>query len=374
MFFRIGEGAASGDCNRYPALYIINDATPSLILYLSEEDDCSKSYDLSPFGTIEHNVIYHILISFNMTILHVSIAEEGLIPRITEWTRSGTSFEFIGDEVPVWWGSDEYHPADAVCSNITIKSKELSSDAEDDIDSDDAMIPLFPTGDGSFETDESSSASSILAQWADFIVILALSICLLIVVVICVVCFCIYMQRETSKEVESHLAVMAETSKKLKTECEQSPERESAPESDADSEPPTPNEIIIRRMAGRGMAVAPGFTSGSSSGSASSSGISAKGPVRIVVGARSCPQAMRPINKLVNRFDSEGMYAVSHDQHQQIKGPGLSGSYPSLPPTPMTAQDDSNNSPNSPKTAGRDLEPLQDNRPTEVSPLTVPYG
>ena len=139
MFFRIGADAVTGgnSCNgndhRYPALFITDHDT--LTLYLSEEGQCTKSYDLSPFGTIKQGVSYHVQIDFDMMELHVSIGEVGLIPRSSEWTRTGTSSQFLGDEVPVWWmsnkfGSTMYDPADGVFSNIIIKSRVLSPEGK----------------------------------------------------------------------------------------------------------------------------------------------------------------------------------------------------------------------------------------------------
>ena len=137
MFFRIGASPVSNHCdgnwNRYPALFITDDdeEEASLVLYLSEEGHCSKYYDLSELGTIEQNISYHVLISFNMTTLRVSIGEQGVDPQTALWTRKGTPSEFIGDDVPVWWMSDkfgtsQYEPADGIFSNIIITSTVLS--------------------------------------------------------------------------------------------------------------------------------------------------------------------------------------------------------------------------------------------------------
>lgn len=138
MMFRIGADAetggsgCSGNWNRYPALFMTDEATPSLLLYLSETDECSKSYDLSAFGGISKGTPQHVAITFNMTAVHVVIVPKGLIPRSRRWTRSGTPSEFIGRTVPIWWisnkhGSNDYVPANATFSNITIKSKVTDS-------------------------------------------------------------------------------------------------------------------------------------------------------------------------------------------------------------------------------------------------------
>ena len=288
MFFRIGAdavkggGSCYGNYNRYPALFITNDHSPSLVLFLSEEGDCSKSYDLSPFGAIEQSVVYHILISFNMTILYVSIAEQGLIPRSTAWTRSGTPSQFIGAVVPVWWmsnkfgsndsmhsnDSSDYVPADGVFSNITITSKVVNPE--------EAVIPI-PESD-TLQSIESSKWTKTADDWS-IIIFLALLIGLCVMVALSVVCSCIYFQRQSSKEMESEMAVIGETTERLKTNDDLHKE-------------PNRNEAVD-----------------------------------IVMSARSLSTA------------NEAMYLNTENHLQQTKGPGFSesSSYPSLPPTPMTA-------------------------------------
>merc|ERR1719447_1167846 len=133
MFFRVGADAESGgngcygNNHRYPALFLSDDNPPNLLLSLSEEEQCSKSYDLSIFGAISEGTSYRVQIAFNQTVLTVSIEQKGLIPRSKAWPRNGTPSAFIGEVVPVWWmsnkyGSGEYAVASGTFSSVTIKS------------------------------------------------------------------------------------------------------------------------------------------------------------------------------------------------------------------------------------------------------------
>lgn len=151
MFFRIGADAliggngCFGNWNRYPALFITDNESPSLLLYLSEEGRCSKKYDLSSFGVISRDTEYHVQITFNMTTLYVAIAPKGLIPRSKTWSRQRTPIEFVGSVAPIWWisgkyGSSDYVPADATFSNVFIQSTLLSA-SQPDQSTTDVLIP-----------------------------------------------------------------------------------------------------------------------------------------------------------------------------------------------------------------------------------------
>ena len=349
MFFRIGADADDGgnscygNWNRYPALFISSDQDePSLALFLSEDGHCSQSYDLSALAMITESTSYHIQIEFNMTTLHVSIAEEGVdgnLQHSAHWSRGGTPSEFIGDEVPVWWmsdkfGSTEYEPGNGTFSNIIITS---TVPTEEVLTED---LQTYTTSSHSAPDNSSQSTSTSTAlNWAA-IVIIALSLCLFIIVAMCMVSFC-YVYSQRSKGSESDLSEFAIASADDMNHAARLTE----------SEPPSPPS--------------PQAISDVSSPSGDT--------VNETVDIKCTPRSPEPLKQAQT---SSEMYTVF--KTKGIFNPNMSTNisseeYPSVPPTPAAETSSDDVSPKHRYSEGLmtvELGVVNENAAAEMSPLT----
>jgi len=250
MMFRIGADAetggsgCSGNWNRYPALFMTDEATPSLLLYLSETDECSKSYDLSAFGGISKGTPQHVAITFNMTAVHVVIVPKGLIPRSRRWTRSGTPSEFIGRTVPIWWisnqhGSNDYVPANATFSNITIKSK---------------------VTDSAFQISPNSPSTDVMMEdHGQIILVMVTAMCLLIcaVAVICIGALLLHRARMKAEVFAANLQRSAPTEYRPRPRSPSSPSTiniictTEPPPTDEGASPSEDEEVSLKKVASK---------------------------------------------------------------------------------------------------------------------------
>eukprot|EP01083_Nonionella_stella_P206017 749742_1 len=115
-FFRIGHTGTGGGCSegtRYPSLWLKdntqNDNGP-LVLSYSSGDTCDVSKTLWDYPQVKKladtSIWTHIIITIDWTTVTIEISGGGEADYNKSWDREITKKGHIGDEVPVWFGSD----------------------------------------------------------------------------------------------------------------------------------------------------------------------------------------------------------------------------------------------------------------------------
>eukprot|EP01084_Bolivina_argentea_P270926 460807_1 len=115
-FFRIGHTGTGGGCSegtRYPSLWL-DDNTKNdngfLTLSYSSGDTCAVSKTLWDYGQLsrlaDDNIWTHIIITIDWTTVTIELTGGEKVDKTYSWNREITKKADLGDEVPVWFGSD----------------------------------------------------------------------------------------------------------------------------------------------------------------------------------------------------------------------------------------------------------------------------
>eukprot|EP01083_Nonionella_stella_P315632 1140681_1 len=115
-FFRIGHTGTGGGCSegtRYPSLWLDdntqNDNGP-LVLSYSSGDTCDVSKTLWNYPQVsklaDTSIWTHIIITIDWTTVTIELTGGDKVDKTYSWNREITKKADLGDEVPVWFGSD----------------------------------------------------------------------------------------------------------------------------------------------------------------------------------------------------------------------------------------------------------------------------
>eukprot|EP01083_Nonionella_stella_P294657 1001606_1 len=115
-FFRIGNASGTNGCSegtRYPSLWLAgntqNDEGPLLLSYTSGST-CDVSQTLWDYGSLsalsDTTIWTHITITIDWTTVTVDISGGNKQDFTSSWNREITQKAHLGNEVPIWFGSD----------------------------------------------------------------------------------------------------------------------------------------------------------------------------------------------------------------------------------------------------------------------------
>eukprot|EP01083_Nonionella_stella_P176562 618103_1 len=115
-FFRVGHSGTEGGCSegtRYPSLWL-DDNTKNdngfLTLSYSSGDTCDVSKTLWNYPQVsklaDTSIWTHIIITIDWTTVTIELTGGDKVDKTYSWNREITKKADLGDEVPVWFGSD----------------------------------------------------------------------------------------------------------------------------------------------------------------------------------------------------------------------------------------------------------------------------